>query len=182
MRNNFSTMELYAKVIKEADQIKRDLKISIIDNTFNLPEPNLKRLRKGNNLLFNKSYWKIFNKFKDNIITGSASLKIFGLISREIEDVDLILFNEDESFIKKLSIDRYPGMDDPENMWGYTTMRSGSELYYVDFFKNQNTNYIEVDGFKIQNPIEVICKKLNQPRTKDVLDVGNSLDKLNYFV
>lgn len=182
MRNNFSTMELYSKVSKESDQIRRDLKISIINNTINLPEPSLKRLKKGNNLLFNKSYWKIFEKFKDNIITGSSSLKIFGLISREIEDVDLILLNEDKSFISKLSSDRYRGMDDPENMWGYTTMRAGSNLYYVDFFKNQNTDYIDVDGFKVQNPIEVICRKLNQHRSKDILDAGNSLNNLNYFV
>jgi hypothetical protein len=161
---------LHKNLYSEVESMVRDMNLSLIlgDNKLT---PNLKTLRKGKNLIFNKKYWSIIEKYKDDcIITGSASLIVYGLLSREPRDIDLIPFDRDK--IGKLLNNRYANDDDTDDMYGHLRIKG----YYVDFFPYTNDiMYNEINGFKIQHPFQVLLKKasLNRHgiRAKDFMDI-----------
>lgn len=150
----------------------RDLKIHLLLNgDFNLI-PDLNKLRKGNNRLFNQDYWSILEEWKGkSIITGSAALYAFGLSERLPKDIDLIVDKNNFNPGRELSKNRYPGMDGKLNIIGYyADYKRG---YNVDFFHGENVNFIELNGFKFHHPFEILEKKLEISPQRDS---GNSKD------
>lgn len=159
----------------------RDIKISNILEGNESIQPNLKRLRKGNNRFFNKDYWKIIKEYKGKIITGSCALYAYGLLDRMPKDVDLIVDKNNFNPKKKLSNNRYPGMDGKLDVIGYYHDKG----YNIDFFHGTDERYIEVDGFLFHDPFEIIDKKLEispdreRDNFKDIHDIIYILRKFN---
>ena len=164
----------------------RDLKllIALSDSNFNL-KPNLKRLRKGKNLIFSQPIWKGVQEYKDFVITGSTSLYAFGLIDRLPCDLDLLHTKESRMFLPKLFGNRYPGMEHEVEMTGYTTYK---RHFNVDFFELKATDVIiEYEGYKFHHPYEILLKKSeiapNRWRSnKDFEDIKFAIDRLNEMV
>ena len=148
----------------------RDLKLNIILEDDKEFVPNLDKLRKGNNTFFNQKYWKIIEEWKGkSVITGSAALYAFGLCERLPQDIDLLVDKDKFVTKKKLSHNRYPGMDGKLDVLGYYTDRG----YNIDFFNSKNPNVIEVDGFLFHHPFEIMEKKLE---ISSVREKGNNKD------
>ncbi len=169
------------EIINQLKSDIRDVKISTILDGNELIQPNLKRLRKGNNRFFNQDYWKFIKEHKGKIITGSCALYAYGLLDRMPKDIDLIVDRNTFNPKKKLSKDRYPGMDSKLNVIGYYHDRG----YNIDFFQGSNEKYIEVDGFFFHDLFEIIDKKLeiypHRERNdhKDIHDIIYILKKFN---
>ncbi len=142
----------------------RDLKIKIITSDIQLNINKSCILKLSNELDF------ISKNLSDSIITGSTALRIYGLINRDINDIDI--------FIK--DPDRYVFNDDSRygesntlfsNRLGYRNFKSWRwnilkprVNYEVDFFLNKgdiNYNVIDYKGvkLKVHNPIDIISKK-----------------------
>lgn len=178
-------------IINGGNSIIRDLKLSIISGDINLNIlPNIGRLKRGNNHIFNKGYWKLVKKHKHNcIITGSAALLAFGLIDRMPNDIDLILIPDETKETKGLilTLQRGKYVGDPIDLIGFHR-DSG---YTVDFFEYKDSiRYIEKDGYKFEHPIDILNKKmlimknnftnLSNTRAKDYFDIHKILQKINY--
>jgi len=176
-------------IVNGGNSIIRDIKLSILSGDLNLNiVPNIGRLKRGNNFIFNKRHWKLIRKHKHNcIITGSAALLAFGLIDRMPKDVDLILMsdesNESKILVRTLQRGKYVG--DPVDLLG-SHYDSG---YAVDFFEYKDSiRYIEHDGYKFEHPLDILNKKMlimknnlgGNSRTKDYFDVHKILQRLNY--
>jgi hypothetical protein len=162
------------EVIEKLKSDIRDVKINIILGNIILMKPNIKRLRKGNNRFFNQKYWKILKEYKGQIITGSCSLYAYGLLDRMPSDIDLIVDKSSFTPSKKLLTDeRYSEFD----TIGYFRDHG----YYIDVFDNNNAKYIEIDGFLLHDPFEIIDKKLEMGRedSKDIHDIIYILKKFN---
>ena len=81
-------------------------------------------------------------------------------------------------------------MDTP-SMHGYYIHKNYKSSYFVDFFKYEDTNYIEFDGYRFENPFDILFKKYNllidknfikgRNREKDYIDIKNYLEKINYL-
>jgi len=149
----------------------RDLKLSIIlgennnENVLNF-SPNLKKLRKGKNIFFNQSYWKIIKEWKGkSVITGSAALYAFGLLDRLPKDIDLLVNKNNFHPNRDLSYNRYPGMDGKMDVLGYYCDRKVG--MNVDFFHSEGHQVIEVDGFLFHHPFEIIEKKIEISPNRD---------------
>lgn len=159
----------------------RDVKINNILGDGLLINPNIKRLRKGSNRFFNQDYWRIIKEYKGEIITGSCALYAYGLLDRMPKDVDLIVNRNNFKPKKKLSNDRYPGMDGKIDVIGYYHDKG----YNIDFFHGTDERNIEVDGFLFHDPFEIIDKKLeiypDRERNdhKDIHDIIYILRKFN---
>lgn len=158
----------------------RDLKIEFITKGLSLPTPNIDRLRKGGNLIFDQKYWPIIKKWKSkSTITGSACLYAFGLLDRLPKDIDLLINKEDAKDIK-LYQDHYPGMEDQFDLLGYYR----EDGYHVDLFHNIDHPIICVDGYNFHHPFEIIDVKilLSEYRgssNKDFWDLQNVFRKIN---
>ncbi len=134
------------------------------------------------------------------ILSGSLSLKLFGLIDREINDIDLII---DDVNSDKFDYDNGSYNDDNfDNRLGYVSFKETGYFssifskipkkgYVFDFFSMTNKNrYDEYNIFGrkilISNPIEVIGHKLNMidpgtyylPRRKNYDDISHIFTKL----
>ena len=165
------------------DSILRDINLSILMSEMVLPFPSIKRVKMGNNYIFNKKHWSIIKTHKDDaIISGSLSLIAFGLIDRDPNDIDIILLDKDHNM--KLSKDRYGDQDIPENLGYYIKGDT-----YVDVFKRTNkTRYFECEGYKIDHPLDVLSRKAgflknsSDRNHKDFKDIAESLEKLNFHV
>lgn len=173
-------------LINNFDVIMRDINIDItlgnIKFEFN---PDIDKLRKGKNFIFNKNYWPIIEKHKNNcIITGSCSLIAFGLLKRDPKDIDLILLNDNKLFTDQLSKNRYPEMES-NAMYGYYRYDNFKSSYLVDFFKyDESISYVEKDGYKFENPFSILEKKMLMKRKKgsdklkDIEDIQKCLYNL----
>jgi hypothetical protein len=170
----------------------RDFKLNLIsgDYEFKISTDAINRFR--TELTFIKS------QFKDDIITGSLALNLWGLIDRITSDIDILI--EDSN--------RYTGYvntgygDDEfgliSNRLGYLEFNwkknffSKRRYYEVDFFKNDGVKFHEFnfDGtlLKIQDPLDIISfkmdlvDKLQFYRTKherDLFTLFNSVYLLN---
>lgn len=137
----------------------RELKLNIINSEYEFKKDNI-NINKQNDLL------KFFiNNFKENdIITGSLALSIFGLIDRDVKDIDIIIDN-------KTRYSNYSKDDSNlENRLGIIEFKykkrwfSRSKKFNVDFFENTGCSSIDIsiDGniIKVQNPIDIASYKL----------------------
>jgi len=131
----------------------------------------------------------ITDTFPNDIITGSLALKLFGLISRKSNDIDILI--KDKNRYNKYIIDGYhekPNhlhlhhLGDDEfttpNRLGYKPFKykkgifSKEVEYNVDFFEDKNVPFLEfnidisttfhsnIKKIKIHNPLEIMDYKL----------------------
>lgn len=153
------------------DELKkefRDFKLKVIngDIIFNITDDSISKLKKE--LKFIKETFE-----DDDIITGSIALKLFGLLDRDSDDIDILIKDKD----------RYTGYDNDvysdsniniPNRLGYLKFSykqyffSKNKNYKVDFFEDLGCNFteIEIGGgiednlVKIHNPIEILDFKM----------------------
>lgn len=138
----------------------RNLKLRLLSDDIQF-EPNEKHL-KSEILDFIKS------NFKDDIISGSLSLSIFGLLDRKLNDIDILIKDKNRypSYIKSMYGDDMEDILAP-NRLGVIEFRhktgffSPTRTYNVDFFEYKGSTYIDFNGIKLHNPIEIISYKLN---------------------
>ena len=161
-------------------EVIRDIQINSVMKKMIL-KPDIKKIKKGSNIFFNKPYWKIIEKYKDDcIITGSMALYAFNLINRQPKDIDLIVFNK-ETKLPKLYINSYK-KEKVVNLIG-TFEDDG---YIIDFFEEDNPVYVEFNGYKFEHPVQIIIKKSKMARnisgyvTKDVYDILECYKNIKY--
>ena len=117
----------------------------------------------------------ITDTFPNDIITGSLALKLFGLISRKSNDIDILI--KDKTRYDKYIVDDYDDEFTTPNRLGFRTFKYKKGIftkeveYNVDFFEDKNVPFLEFDvnvgGFmsdirkiKIHNPLEIMDYKL----------------------
>lgn len=162
----------------------RDLKLELLlDHTFSF-DPDIRKIKKGNNWLFNKPYWKHIDKWKGkSVITGSIALSAFGLVERKPKDIDLLV----EEIPKGLKTydNLYLGMEGKIDVLGYFPDHDSN--MNVDFFKwNKHHHIIEKEGYLFQHPFQILETKihlaLTRPSTKDYKDIEESLQKIRKLI
>jgi hypothetical protein len=109
----------------------------------------------------------ISNNFPDDIITGSLSLQILGLLVRETNDIDILI--KDKNRYSNYKNSSY-SESEIKNRLGFIdfsykkSFLSRTNKYQVDFFEDTGSNYIEFDfndkKMKLQHPLEVIDQKI----------------------
>jgi len=118
----------------------------------------------------------ITDTFPNDIITGSLALKLFGLIGRKSNDVDILI--KDKNRYDKYIIDNYDDEFTTPNRLGYKPFKykkgifSKEVEYNVDFFEDKNVPFLEftinisttfhynIKKIKIHNPLEIMDYKL----------------------
>jgi len=118
----------------------------------------------------------ITDTFPNDIITGSLALKLFGLISRKSNDIDILI--KDKNRYDKYIIDDYDDEFTTPNRLGYKPFKykkgifSKEVEYNVDFFEDKNVPFLEftidisttfhsnIKKIKIHNPLEIMDYKL----------------------
>jgi hypothetical protein len=116
----------------------------------------------------------IANNFHNSIITGSIALIMYGLLTRDASDIDIII--NDRDLYPSYNKDLYD--DEIKNRLGYRNFNykngffSKKQTYKVDFFENDNVSYTEFlfngELFKVQNIIEIIDQKLNMALSNSI--------------
>jgi hypothetical protein len=146
----------------------RDFKLKLIqsDIDFSVSKEVIKKYH--NELSF------IRENFKNDVITGSIALILFGLIDRVVSDIDILIKDEGRysGYINETYGDDESGNMD--NRLGYIQFKykpgffSKTRYYEVDFFKNVDAKYIEFEfegiTLKLQHPIEIISAKMGMTR------------------
>lgn len=147
----------------------RDFKLKLIqsDIDFSVSKEVIKKYH--NELSF------IRENFKNDVITGSIALILFGLIDRVVSDIDILIKDEGRysGYINETYGDDESGNMD--NRLGYIQFKykpgffSKTRYYEVDFFKNVDAKYIEFEfegiTLKLQHPIEIISAKMGMTRS-----------------
>ncbi len=117
----------------------------------------------------------ITDTFPNDIITGSLALKLFGLVTRDTNDIDILI--KDKNRYDNYITDTYDDEFTTPNRLGYKQFgyKNGilkkKVIYNVDFFEDKNVPFLEfevnVGGFisdirkiKIHNPLEIMNYKL----------------------
>jgi hypothetical protein len=118
----------------------------------------------------------ITDTFPNDIITGSLALKLFGLISRKSNDVDILI--KDKNRYDNYIIDGYDDEFTTPNRLGFKSFKykkgifSKEVEYNVDFFEDKNVSFLEftidisttfhsnIKKIKIHNPLEIMDYKL----------------------
>ena len=143
-------------------QLYRDFQIRLIEGK------ELKINEKNYQEFIKSDKYQVFKKYTpDEIITGSATLKLFGLLDRDIIDIDVVLQDENKFrpyqklFYSGELLDSYLGTKYyswKKNSWN---IFSDKKTYAFDFFKiDEKTEFIEYQGLKIETPIGVINHKI----------------------
>jgi hypothetical protein len=106
----------------------------------------------------------IHSQFPGDIISGSLGLTIMSMLHREVNDIDILI--TDHTKYTGYVLDGYDDELHTPNRLGYITFSwkknifKKSRDYYVDFFKNDATNYInfEYKGkvLRVHHPLEII--------------------------
>lgn len=138
----------------------RNIKLKIISGEYslNFSDVNIKKHNEELNFILNRLS-------ENDIITGSLALKLYGLLDRQIGDLDIIIDDSD----RYNDYENYGyGESKIDNRLGYKKFIKKSwpfikKEYKVDFFKNSGVNFIEMDfngkKLKIHNPIDIIQHK-----------------------
>ena len=118
----------------------------------------------------------ITDNFPNDIITGSLALKLFGLISRKSNDIDILI--KDKNRYDNYIIDGYDDEFTTPNRLGFKSFKykkgifSKEVEYNVDFFEDKNVTFLEftidisttfhsnIKKIKIHNPLEIMDYKL----------------------
>ena len=140
----------------------RNLKLKVISGelTFSINQVVSKQL--SSELDF------INSEFKSDIISGSIVLKLYGLIKRDINDIDILL--DDKSRYTNYKIGGYDE-DSVPNRLGSKDFKyksgffSKKKEYEVDFFENTDAPYdlvkIGNNTYKLHNPLEILNYKMS---------------------
>ena len=139
----------------------RNLKLKVISGEFsiNFSDVNIKKHSEELNFILNRLS-------ENDIITGSLALKLYGLLDRQIGDIDIIINDPD----------RYQGYNQNlygdiklDNRLGYKSFVEkgwwpfSKKEYQVDFFENDGANFIEMNfngkKLKIHTPFDIINHK-----------------------
>jgi len=149
----------------------RDFKLSVITGDLDLKVElvNLNR--------FKKELKYIKDNFTNDIITGSLALNLFGIIERNISDIDIIIDDREryEDYTLGILYGRPLGEHVMDNRLGYKMFKvektglfkklQKTKYYKIDFFESSDSNYIEVDYdnhiYKLHNPIDILNTKSN---------------------
>ena len=135
------------------ERIKRDMSIQMALDVESIFVPNIERLKRGNNYIFNMPYWKILKKYKDHIISDMYALYAFGLVN------SLVSYTE-----SNINLQMSKKKSEPIVLLNTkeANFRSTSERGYEVIFKNEDCPFIEVSGFKFKNPINIISSLVHQ--------------------
>lgn len=112
----------------------------------------------------------VIHTFPDDIISGSLSLYLFGLITRTPNDIDIVISDKNR-YDKYLIGDNYDDKLLIPNRLGVRSFKykknffSKERDYEVDFFEDKNPVFLTLPYnrklIKIHNPIDVIQLKLD---------------------
>ena len=139
----------------------RDLKLKLVSGEFDF-KINKDFLRSNKKL-----FRFIKSNFPNDIVSGSIVLKAYGLLSRESNDLDILINNSsryssyrkgDYGEAEETHVSNRLGYVDVEYKDGFFSFK---KKYKVDFFENLSASYNIVDGIKFHNPIEVLNCKMN---------------------
>lgn len=145
----------------------RDLKLKVINNEVKLSISDDRIEVLSDKLEF------IQNTFPNDIISGSLALKLFGLLNRDHNDIDILI--KDKGRYSDYSFKYKKGF------------LSRTIKYDVDFFHDIDSSYTECkfNGkiLKIHNPLEVINYKINMIMGSNDSNHKhrNDLDTLFYY-
>ena len=165
LRYNNGSIKLSDEDISEIKSLFRNFKLDIIESNIKL-EINEKNFEK----FVQTKKFQAFSKFTPKeIITGSLSLYLFGLIDREPSDIDVICLDTKpyQPFIGRsysFDIPHYYGYHDYEIkkwFWQPTWVT-------IDFFEFQDEEFVEWGGLKIEQPLNIIQKKFNIVCSQDL--------------
>jgi len=143
------------------DSVFREFKINCVTTNWLSIKEN-----RFNILKTTKIYQVLESDFKNEIISGSISLWLFGLLpeNRKFKDIDIITSVNITGLNQKSS---YAG-EDIDGYMGYKYYHfkprfflGKEESIEVDYFKNNSQNYTEYSGFKFHNPLEIIQFKID---------------------
>jgi hypothetical protein len=156
-------INIYARNYKDFTSELRELKLKMISGevNFEISKDSIKK--------FNTELKFIKKNFTNDIISGSIALNLFGLINRDISDIDILI--KDESGYSRYNNHNYgDGEKLTPNRLGFIkfdyrkNLFSFKKTYEVDFFKDVGATFIEFefDGIKLkaQHPIEIISQKM----------------------
>ena len=134
----------------------------------------------------------ISQTFPNDVISGSFALRLLGLLWRKNHDID-ILIGDKHRYNGYVLDYRYDPEFSCDNRLGYkkfthkTGIFSKSYSFEVDFFENQNPNFISCNysnkNYKIHNPFEIINYKfriLENSKDRDNFNKHKE-DLLNIF-
>jgi hypothetical protein len=163
-------------MIDKIRDIKLNHLIGHID--FEINNDRVKRLKRELNF--------ISKNFTNDIITGSLALYLFGLIDREIKDIDIIIDNDrDVTNLNLLKNNEY--FKSPENYLGYKyynwreSIFSIKRNYKVDFFKGEGIIYYDLFlrniPLRVHSPISIIEKKYKIGGFKNLEDIDYFFSK-----
>lgn len=178
----------YDMVTWEEDEIDfksdlRDLKIGILngDKKFEIKQEGIEKNLKVLDF--------ISEVFPGDIITGSLCLSLYGLINRNLNDIDLIIKDENRftDYVKDLYGYEKKILDNRLGYKSFTFKKSffsKRRNYKVDFFKQVDdikTDYLIHNGVKIKidRPVNVISHKMNMNSHKHRADLYRIFNKLN---
>ena len=137
-------MSLY-HVIDAKDFISdiRELKLKMISDEINF-EISKYAIKK-----FNTQLKFIKKEFPNDVITGSIALNLFGLINRDISDIDILIKDDMRYSGYRLGLKYF---------YFKKNFFSFKKTYEVDFFKDLGSTFIEFEfegiKLKVQHPIE----------------------------
>jgi len=160
---------------KELISLYRDFKIKSLYTNFTIQEDRFKKIKSTG------IYKLLESEFKEDIITGSLSLWLFGLLDfdRKVYDIDIIT----NKIISNLTFDDYGNIS--ESLLGYKYYNYTKHIFFrteikVDFFENIGQDYIEYKGLKFNTPFNIIDFKMkmitdNQKHKNDLIYCFNSI-------
>jgi hypothetical protein len=159
----------------------RDIKLTYLMGDIDF-EINKNKVKK-----FKKELKFISKNFPNDIISGSLALSLFGLIDREIKDIDIIIDNgRDITNLNLLKNNEY--FKSPENYLGYKyynwreSIFSIKRNYKVDFFKGEGIIYYDIffenTPLRVQSPISIIERKYNLGGFKNLEDIDYFFSKI----
>lgn len=140
----------------------RDLKIKMVteDFKFDIKQNMLDKMHDQLDL--------IKSEFPNDVITGSLALNLYGLLYRDINDIDILI--KDVNKYTGYYNTNYSNDNDTSNNLGYKLISykrnlfSRSREFKVDFFKNTSVRYntFIYKGvlLKVHDPLEIINEKI----------------------
>lgn len=170
----------------------RNLKLKIINNEFKFT------INKSILSDLSKELSFIKKELKDDIISGSLVLKIYGLINRDASDIDILIDDRDK-YAPYLDGGRYNDENQIANRLGYVrfsyrnSFLSKKRDYDVDFFENNKASYdiVNIGGIdlKIHNPLEILSLKYEMSlkscgggkHRSDLSNIFNHLNMLDFI-
>lgn len=143
----------------------RDWKLKLLQQevNFSFDQSNVKKYKEPLNF--------IFENFRNEVVSGSLALNLYGLVHRQWNDLDILIDDKSKysGYIKSI----YGDLEfSPPNRLGYLNFKwksnilSTERVYEVDFFLDSSPHFIELDfGFfnkklKIHHPVDIINYKL----------------------